>query len=577
MDPPMMDTSETPLIPATPHPLPRQCLKCHIIFCTDKKLQRHMKVTHPAEYEQSMLRNSIFICYICGHHFSNSAELKAHQNAHTEKKPYKCQICGQAFSRPFQLTSHQKSHLDEDGYPCADCGKVCRTMLLLKDHRHSRSCSKDCLCSICNTSFKSTKTLLKHIKLRHASLVSAAIRDLPAGHQLKGLLTKFSQQGAIMDKEQIRRLTDFLVDMQKVNSVVKLEQVPHHSPPLEMQQIPQLTERGNLNLNPPQIDSYQEPSDHKPWSKNHPQDERDDSALVKETVHQNESQGICISEVRSIGKPPGRGTDKTTDEAPTLQIISYCSLREEPVSTDVKEEVNKKEIKVEEGYDIDKSLDVTLKNVHSSSPKQTVDNKLYLKTCLNTAAESEVQLLKREEIKVEEIIFDPPLAGPACQSKEHTGELDSPAFTDCKLEFTDWEVLRTHLHQNAPKKEEEEAEKGENEKPAEQMDLRKVEGEGNIKEDVSGDENKSTTSSSNPSGLTLENGGVLSKRGCYSCFLCGKFYKYLGSFMKHQEQHNKQMLKYQCTKCRKAFNRKSQLLDHMKVHRSRSSQVDQQT
>ncbi len=59
---------------------------------------------------------------------------------------------------------------------------------------------------------------------------------------------------ANIDTEQIRRLIESLGNVQKVNQVVILGQVPPHAPPLEVQQMSELAEPVNLNLNPPQID-----------------------------------------------------------------------------------------------------------------------------------------------------------------------------------------------------------------------------------------------------------------------------------------------------------------------------------
>lgn len=57
---------------------------------------------------------------------------------------------------------------------------------------------------------------------------------------------------ANIDTEQICRLIESLGNVQKVNQVVILGQVPPHAPPLEVQQISQLA--GPLHLNPPQND-----------------------------------------------------------------------------------------------------------------------------------------------------------------------------------------------------------------------------------------------------------------------------------------------------------------------------------
>ncbi|KAK3571126.1 hypothetical protein QTP86_001922 [Hemibagrus guttatus] len=108
MDPLKMDMSKPTVIPLTSSQLSLQCLECHIIFSDDKSKQRHLKMNHPTEYEQCMLGDALFACYVCDQHFTCSTDLMAHQRSHTEKQPFKCPICGEAFGRSSELTSHKK-------------------------------------------------------------------------------------------------------------------------------------------------------------------------------------------------------------------------------------------------------------------------------------------------------------------------------------------------------------------------------------------------------------------------------------------------------------------------------------
>ncbi|XP_074539493.1 zinc finger protein 576, tandem duplicate 1 [Halichoeres trimaculatus] len=320
VDPLKMDMST--VIPLSSSQLSMQCLECHIIFSDPKSKERHLKMSHPAEYEQRILRHALFACYVCERHFSNSTELMVHQKAHTEKKPFRCLICDLAFKKISELTLHKKIHYGQDGYQCTDCGKACKTMTLLKYHRRThtgerpyicKECgkrfampktlqkhellhleegaegdegnnsdraqekkddgeSKNYPCSVCNTTFKSAKTRQRHMKTKHIS-PAAANRSLPAGLQREQgtpVITPISisqptllqleasgplqKVDANIDTEQIRRLIESLGNVQKVNQVVILGQVPPHAPPLEVQQISQRTEGVTLNPNPPQID-----------------------------------------------------------------------------------------------------------------------------------------------------------------------------------------------------------------------------------------------------------------------------------------------------------------------------------
>lgn len=145
-----------------------QCIECHIIFSDHKSKERHLKLSHPAEYEQSILRNALFACYVCDRHFTNSSELMAHQKAHTEKKPFKCPICSQAFNKSSELTLHKKIHFGLDGYACTDCGKPCKTMTLLKYHRRTHTGERPYVCKECGKRFTMSKALQKHL-VSHSS------------------------------------------------------------------------------------------------------------------------------------------------------------------------------------------------------------------------------------------------------------------------------------------------------------------------------------------------------------------------------------------------------------------------
>lgn len=140
-----------------------QCMECHIIFRDHKSKERHLKLNHPAEYEQCILRNALFACYVCDQHFTNSIELMAHQKAHKEKKPFKCPICDLAFKKSSELTSHKKIHFGQDGYPCSDCGKTCKTLTLLKYHQRTHTGERPYVCKDCGKRFTMSKTLQKHI------------------------------------------------------------------------------------------------------------------------------------------------------------------------------------------------------------------------------------------------------------------------------------------------------------------------------------------------------------------------------------------------------------------------------
>ncbi|XP_062394859.1 uncharacterized protein LOC134082861 isoform X2 [Sardina pilchardus] len=164
MDPLKLDMTKPTVMPLTSSQLSLQCLECHIIFSDDKSKQRHLKMSHPAEYEQCMLGDSLFACYVCDRHFANSTELMAHQRTHTEKRPFKCLLCGEAFKRSSELTTHKKIHCSSQGYKCSDCGKTCKTLTLLKYHSRTHTGEKPYVCKECGKRFSMPKALQRHIE-----------------------------------------------------------------------------------------------------------------------------------------------------------------------------------------------------------------------------------------------------------------------------------------------------------------------------------------------------------------------------------------------------------------------------
>uniref|UniRef100_A0AAV2ME49 C2H2-type domain-containing protein n=1 Tax=Knipowitschia caucasica TaxID=637954 RepID=A0AAV2ME49_KNICA len=160
-DPLKIDMSKP--LPLSSSQISLQCLECHIIFSDHKSKERHLKSSHPAEYEQSILRNALFACYVCDRHFTNSTELMTHQKAHVEKKPFKCPICAQTFSKLSELSVHKKVHFGQHGYTCTQCGKPCKTLTLLKYHCRTHTGERPYVCKECGKRFTMPKALQKHL------------------------------------------------------------------------------------------------------------------------------------------------------------------------------------------------------------------------------------------------------------------------------------------------------------------------------------------------------------------------------------------------------------------------------
>uniref|UniRef100_A0AAQ5ZCS8 C2H2-type domain-containing protein n=1 Tax=Amphiprion ocellaris TaxID=80972 RepID=A0AAQ5ZCS8_AMPOC len=153
---------------------------------------------------------------------------------------------------------------------------------------------------------------------------------------------------------------------------------------------------------------------------------------------------------------------------------------------------------------------------------------------------------------------------------------------DCGLKFTHLEVYKTHLHQHALEEEEEEEEEDArmDDSTIPEID---VEDDG-VSDGADGCEVKSLIKA-NPIEL-IEGVAMVSLddqlRKVYACLVCGKIYTYLVSFKKHLLLHEAQpsaaksltlteqkLKKYECPDCGMSFRRRTQLINHLSVHRSR--------
>ncbi|XP_059364609.1 uncharacterized protein LOC132103497 [Carassius carassius] len=155
------------VIPLTSSQLSLQCLECHIIFSDSKSKERHLKMNHPAEYQQCMLGDALFTCYVCDQHFTTSTELMAHQRTHTGNERFKCPFCSEAFYRSCELTSHKKKiHFSKHGYTCSECGKPFKTFTLLRYHQRAHTEEKPFVCihKHCGRKFSASKSLQHHLE-----------------------------------------------------------------------------------------------------------------------------------------------------------------------------------------------------------------------------------------------------------------------------------------------------------------------------------------------------------------------------------------------------------------------------
>lgn len=145
---------------------------------------------------------------------------------------------------------------------------------------------------------------------------------------------------------------------------------------------------------------------------------------------------------------------------------------------------------------------------------------------------------------------------------------------DCGLTFTLMDAYETHLHQHAL--EEEESQLRDDTDPTENLDSE----ENGLKDGSIGADG---SAQAQPPGLTQTvQFSANNSRSVYSCGICGKIYTYLVSFEKHKKIHEKKcdeekprapidpnLRNYECPDCGMLFIRRTRLVSHLRVHRSK--------
>ncbi|XP_023187126.1 zinc finger protein 420-like isoform X2 [Xiphophorus maculatus] len=495
----------------------------------------------PCENPTEEDSDKLFKC-LCGKGFSSMMRLKTHQRfsrntlcspEEMKQKPKKgcgefyCSECNKAFNGHIALFNHQRWHANHSDntakrFPCEECGKEFMTLTFY--YRHQRTAHSDetpsksfqhqvCQlqkkafeCKDCGLKFSRASALQSH-RLQHTDV----FRETEKAHSESTLP---SQRGS----ESEQKVSEHLEA--SVEGTAKAETIP----PTDVgggQQINEMDE---------EMESY-EPGD-----------------FNVQVISASESEDEGLQETN-----------------PDLELLceSDQDIREDaevyPGSLVSKPDVDLKIIQ------IDFAQSVQCPPIENEAQLKTAEERFGCPECyrwFNNPSSLRVHRMWH-----------------TVRRRRHQNQAKENDITceDCGLTFTVMDAYETHLHQHAL--DEEEAQPRDNETPTEH-----VQDEENKCEDRSaGVDGWDGNGSAQTQPLQLTQGNRLSVNPTrYACTVCGKSYTYLVSFQKHQKMHEKPREKekvqnpidpnlrlYECPDCGMSFIRRTRLVSHLRVHRSK--------
>lgn len=125
------------------------CDSCDQQFQTEKKLEQHTKNEHGDDEEtDSDEETRIYSCDLCPKKFKKPSLLSRHLKTHDpNKRPHECTKCQKRFPSQVALVRHDILHSE-----------------LVERSKISRPEPQDFLCVVCGRAFKSSESLMTHLK-----------------------------------------------------------------------------------------------------------------------------------------------------------------------------------------------------------------------------------------------------------------------------------------------------------------------------------------------------------------------------------------------------------------------------
>ncbi|XP_021697749.1 zinc finger protein 62 [Aedes aegypti] len=160
------------------HALKVHNMNTHSVICCDKKFGKRQRL-----YEHCLrhLNPDHFKCDICGKTYADSSGLQIHKwwiHTPISERPFKCDICGAAFVKDYLLKQHTKWHVNKERktHFCEICNRAYSNSVQLKAHqqkKHGASC--DWVCDICAKGF-AHRALLEEHRLTHTEEGLASLK-----------------------------------------------------------------------------------------------------------------------------------------------------------------------------------------------------------------------------------------------------------------------------------------------------------------------------------------------------------------------------------------------------------------
>uniref|UniRef100_U3I079 C2H2-type domain-containing protein n=1 Tax=Anas platyrhynchos platyrhynchos TaxID=8840 RepID=U3I079_ANAPP len=165
------------------------CPTCGGMFSNNTKFFDHVK-------RQVSEDKQIFVCQNCHKHFASERLLRDHMRVHVnrvtcplcdavctsvsslkahtryrhcDERPFRCHLCDSSFKNTYDLHKHVETHNDSDAYSCdvEGCGFTSRTSQTLKQHYKRSNGILRYKCHICQKCFCWSYSLTLHLRKAH--------------------------------------------------------------------------------------------------------------------------------------------------------------------------------------------------------------------------------------------------------------------------------------------------------------------------------------------------------------------------------------------------------------------------